>query len=156
MPNPRKSTRLKVVTGTDRAARKPARDPAVRLDKCPSVPATISDDAKPEWKRLAPIAHRLGTLAEADLRAFELLCETLATERQARAEVASAGMTTATADGGLKPHPAVRIMETARAQAAALLANFGLTPRGRQSVNPAPLPSQNDVAEKYLAREFGL
>jgi phage terminase small subunit len=36
------------------------------------------------------------------------------------------------AGDGLKPRPEVRAMATARVQAARLLADFGLTPKGRR------------------------
>jgi P27 family predicted phage terminase small subunit len=108
------------------------------LSKVPLPAAGLSRLAREEWKKLAPVAHRLGTLTEADLRGFALLCEALGIERQAREAVASEGMTTSTADGGLKPHPAVRIMEGARRDAARLLESFGLNPKGRGTVETAP------------------
>ena len=113
-------------------------DPAARLKRPPGPPASLSEGAETEWRRLAPVAQRLGTLTQADLRAFELLCETLATEKVAQLAIAAEGMATATGEGGLKPHPAVRIMETARNQAARLLDAFGLTPKGRATVERAP------------------
>jgi P27 family predicted phage terminase small subunit len=80
----------------------------------------------------------LGTLTEADLRGFELLAETLATEAEARAVVEAQGCATTTAGGGAKSRPEVRVMETARAQAARLLAEFGLTPKGRRELGVLP------------------
>jgi P27 family predicted phage terminase small subunit len=111
---------------------------AARLRKCPPPPARLSKYAREEWSRLAPVAHRLGTLTEADLRGFELLVETLATERTARETVGADGLTVPTADGGSKSHPAVRCMETARNQAARMLESFGLNPKGRGTVETAP------------------
>jgi len=96
----------------------------------------------------------IGRLTGADLRALELLCETLASEGEARAVVAREGFTVPTADGGQKPHPAVRIMETARNQAHRLLADFGLTPKGRQAVDTTPPPDPDnpfaEFAEGYI------
>ena len=46
-------------------------------------------------------------------------------ERRARGVVDREGLTVPTADGGRKGHPAVNVMETARAQAARLLGDFG-------------------------------
>ncbi|BBK33770.1 P27 family predicted phage terminase small subunit [Stella humosa] len=122
---------------------KPARDPAARLEKAPAAPAHLSDRAKVEWRKLAPVAVALGTLTLADLRAFELLAETLATEREARDTITREGMSTPTGDGGLKPHPAVRIMEAARNQACRLLDTFGMTPRGRGNVERAAATTDN-------------
>jgi P27 family predicted phage terminase small subunit len=138
MPNPRRSAALKVISGTDRPDRQAPKPVENLHSAAPKPPKNLSKAAKSEWNRLAPIAHRLGYLADSDLRSFALLCETLATEGIARAEVVAAGMTVSTGTGGLKPHPAIRTMETARAQAARLLEAHGLNPKGRSSVDPAP------------------
>jgi P27 family predicted phage terminase small subunit len=104
-------------------------------------PATLTDYGREEWQRLAPLAIQAGTLTATTARSFELLVETLATERAAREAVAEAGITVSTGRGGLKPHPAVRSMEQARLQAAALLKLFRLDP-GKASVLP-PEPKTN-------------
>ena len=91
--------------------------------KTPKAPSHLGDKAQAEWRRLAPIAFAQGSLTPSDVPAFGLLCETLATE----------GYATKTGAGGAKPHPAVRAMEQARAQAARLLAAFRLTPSSRKN-----------------------
>jgi P27 family predicted phage terminase small subunit len=152
MGRPRKTDTLKRERNTLRPSRKVRPDAAARIKRAPSAPARLSARAAAEWRRLAPVAVKLGTLTPADSRAFELLCETLASEAEARELIAKEGMTTTTDSGGVKPHPAVRVVETARAQAARLLADFGMTPRGRQSVDVTPLPNAAHVspATKYL------
>src|SRR5918997_6578414 len=135
------------------AAPRDARDPTARLDEAPEPPAHLSARAAAEWRRLAPVAAELGSLTEADLRGFELLAETLATEAEARAAVEREGHAVPTAGGGRKPHPAVRVMETARAQAARLLAEFGLTPKGRRGLDPPPRgDEESDFLRSLLAR----
>jgi len=143
MPAHRKSRAAKLLTSTDRPDRRTRAPESGRLNVAPEPPATLSAGAAAEWRELAPAAVWLGTLAGTDLRAFALLTETLATEAAARAELAIGGMTVAMAGdgGGRKSHPAVRIMETARTQATRLLAEFGLTPRGRAGVDTAPMGS---------------
>src|SRR5438874_722997 len=101
------------------------------------MPSNLSDYGRNEWRRLAPSARRIGTLTPSTARSFELLVETLATERSARELVDEAGITVGTSAGGLKPHPAVRTMETARVQAAALLRLFRLDP-GKAAMKAAP------------------
>ena len=103
---------------------KTARDKARRL----AMPTHLTAFAAEEWQRLAPAARRAGTLSTATVRSFELLVETLATERKARELVDRDGITVETGRGGVKPHPAVRTMEAARVQAAALLRLFRLEP----------------------------
>lgn len=107
----------------------------------PSPPASLSTRAREEWRRLAPIAHEAGTLTARSAKVFEILCEVLATERQARELVAVDGIAVKTGRDGVKPHPAVRTMETARAHAAVLLKAFRLEPaRATPGVTPATKP----------------
>src|SRR5437867_275176 len=96
-------------------------------------PPHLSKYALEEWTRLAPVAVHAGTLNECSARSFELLCEILSTERTARELITTAGMTVGSGRGGRKPHPAVRAMETARTQAAALLKLFRFEP-GKSAV----------------------
>jgi P27 family predicted phage terminase small subunit len=148
MPAHRKSSTSKHVTRTTRRDRQPRRDFARRLNRAPVPPESLSQGAKAEWERLAPAAVGIGALTAADLRAFELLCVTLATEAEARAVIDREGLTIVAGTGGRKAHPAVRLAETARAQAAQLLTAFGLTPRGRQSIDPPPPPPS--PADKFF------
>ncbi len=83
----------------------------------------------------APLCVRLGTVREADLPALELLATILATEREACELLDKQGIVSATGAGGLKPHPAMRMAETARGQAIALLDRFGLSPRARKGID---------------------
>lgn len=148
MPAHRKSSISKRLTRTARRDRQPRREFAQRLNRAPMPPQSLSEGAKAEWKRLAPAAVGIGSLTAADLRAFELLCVTLATEAEARAVIDREGLTVVAGSGGRKAHPAVRLAETARAQAAQLLQAFGLTPRGRQSIDPPP-PADSDADEYF-------
>lgn len=111
---------------------------ARRSPRRPSPPATLSPRARGEWDRLAPIAHQAGTLMARSAKAFEILCEVLATERQAREVVADEGITVKTGKNGVKPHPAVRVMEQARAQAAAMMKAFRLEPPKTAGGDPPP------------------
>lgn len=99
-----------------------------RTGRRPAPPASLSTRAREEWRRLATIAHAAGTLTARSAKSFEILCEVLATERQARELVATEGITVKTGRDGVKPHPAVRTMETARAHAAVLMKAFRLEP----------------------------
>jgi P27 family predicted phage terminase small subunit len=149
MPARRISPALKTLRGTAREDRRPKRDFAARLARAPSPPVCLSELAAREWRGLAPAAAALGTLTAADLRAFELLAVTLATEAEAREVLQREGLTVSTADGGRKGHPAIKTIETARAQAARLLEAFGLTPRGRQALDTPPA-EPDPVADKYF------
>jgi P27 family predicted phage terminase small subunit len=116
-------------------AQKPRRKAPVSAPQCPE---TLTESGREEWLQLAPVAHRAGTLTATSARSFELLVETLGTERKARELVDEAGITVSTGRGGVKPHPAVRTMETARVQAAALLKLFRLEPPNPKASRGAP------------------
>jgi P27 family predicted phage terminase small subunit len=138
MARPRKSPALKAVQGTERRDRQLKPEISERLKQAPSPPKHLSPRARTHWRRVAVAAVGLGTLTRADLSVLELLAVTLETEELARETVAREGMTLATESSGGKTHPAVRIMEKARGQAAQLLQRFGLDPRSRQSVDVRP------------------
>ncbi|WP_080429495.1 phage terminase small subunit P27 family [Burkholderia ubonensis] len=143
---PRKSNVTKALAATLRADRLKG-IAAEQLDTAPSPPNCLSSRAVVEWNRVAPLVVSLGLLTVSDLRAFELLTETLATEAQLRETLDREGLTIATGSGGSKAHPALRALSDARAQAARLLDAFGLSPRGRQAIDaPPPLPADNPYA----------
>lgn len=128
MPRPRKLETAK--------PRQQGKQPAAAsvLKETPVAPAHLSAGASKEWAALAPVAISLGTLRPADLRAFELLCDMLATATEAAEIMRKEGMTLSTGSGGTRAHPAASVMKEARGQAARLLAEFGLTPKGRNYV----------------------
>jgi hypothetical protein len=74
---PRKPKHLKLISGTDQPCRrKPDEDVgAPVLEDVPQPPDWLPNaHATREFKRLAPIAMRLGRLTEANVSAFALLC----------------------------------------------------------------------------------
>jgi P27 family predicted phage terminase small subunit len=85
-----------------------------------------------------------------DLRSFQLLCETLAHERELRELLTKEGLLIPGADGNQKAHPALKALETCRAQAHRMLESFGLNPRSRQSVDIAPPPKLGRLASLDL------
>ena len=134
---------LKIVSGTYRRDRSTPKTTLARLERMPTAPKHLSDETRKQWRRLAPAAKEAGTMTASDVIAFELLCRTLATAIEAEQIIADEGATIAAGSGGRKAHPALAMMATARAQATALLAQFGLTPRGRATVAPAPARTGN-------------
>ncbi len=111
------------------------------LTTTPPAPDYLSAAASLEWAKIAPAAVATGTLTDGDLRALALLCECLASESAMREVLGREGVTVATGNDGMKPHPCLRALETARTQAHKLMADFGLTPKSRvgtAGVKPAP------------------
>jgi P27 family predicted phage terminase small subunit len=128
----------KRVRGTSRPDRAPKPSAMQRLDVAPLPPDQLSEGAKAEWSILAPVCVELGVLTGGDLRALELMCEILGTETELRALLKNEGYVIAGAGNNSKGHPAVKLLESTRSQAARMLSEFGLTPKGRQGVDIRP------------------
>jgi P27 family predicted phage terminase small subunit len=140
----RKPDTAKKVAGTFRPDRAKRRPKTKGLAVVPVPPGHLTDSARAEWLKLAPLVTEQRTLAPADLRGFEMLCETLATVTQAQTVIATDGLTIGKEGGTVRAHPAVKIMEAARGQATRLLIEYGLTPRARGHVEPASEATPNN------------
>lgn len=156
MSNPRVPNELKELRGTERADRQ---KPALAGDRLtvPVLPApdTASRGANEEWDDLIPLLVELGTICRADLRAFEQLCETLATQTAPQAVIETEGVLPKTGTGSFKTNPAMRSLETARNQAKVLHTGFGLTPKARSYVSAAPSPAGYDpYSDECLAFRY--
>lgn len=115
-----------------------------------AVPDDLVGPAAAYWGRLAPMLRDAGVYSVGDRDALRVLCRTLARLDQAEADVAAHGMYSTTADGRECVHPAVRIVETATAQARALWQEFGLTPSARSRVRADHGRKTEDPAAKYF------
>ena len=145
-------TSRKQLAGTQRASRAKPTQSHGRIARTPAPPERLSILAIDEWKALAPLLTKAKTLSGSDLRALELLCETLASATEFAEIIRKEGATVAAAGGGTKGHPALQALATARSQARALLTDFGLTPRGRSGVETAPdaESSKKDPGEEFF------
>jgi len=139
-----KNEALKLISGTARRDRQSRSHAGERLVSPPGPPEHLSDRAAAEWRRLARELVEAGSLTGADLRALELLAETLALEAEMRALILAEGATIPAGEGGKKGHPALKLATEARAQAIRLLESFGLTPSSRHRVDRAPPPPADD------------
>ncbi len=131
----RKPDSKKKVAGTFRPDRAKRPTQADGMTVAPSPPEHLTSLAQTEWDRLAPLICEQRTMTQADLRGFELLCETLGTAQLAQDAIARDGLTLGV-QGKVRAHPATKILEAARSQATRLLIEFGLTPRSRAHVEP--------------------
>lgn len=136
MPNYKKAVARKKTAGTYRPDRAKRRPKAKGMAVVPLAPEHLTDGARTEWLRLAPRVCEQRTLTQADLRGFEMLCETLSTTTQAQSLISKDGLTVGEI-GKLRAHPALKTLEAARAAATRLLIEYGLTPRARGHVEPA-------------------
>src|SRR5882724_11921456 len=109
--------------------------PLIRL---PQPPKTLSVNAALAWRECGTRAIELGSLGRADLTALELLARTLASISELEAQLVRDGLII-TSGQVRKTHPALAALDRSRAQARGLLADFGLTPAGRERLrSPGP------------------
>lgn len=110
------------------------------------APAWLDDEAKKEWRRVAPMLGRLGVLTETDADALAAYCEAFTTWKQATARLRQFGMVVKrSTDAGDLPviSPYVKIAHHAMGQMRAFLVEFGMTPSSRARIHtaaPADVP----------------
>jgi P27 family predicted phage terminase small subunit len=145
----RASAQLKAIRGTSRPNRQPTGSAIKRLIEPPPPPEHLSESAKREWSSLAAITVKvgiLGILTECDLRSLELLSESLALESDLRAALREEGLLIEGRTRVVEAHPAMRHLELLRGKCLRMLANFGLDPKSRSSVDMHPQNSESSFA----------
>lgn len=136
---PRKPTQLKVIAGTDRAARRKPHEPTPKRARL-GIPAHLGDRAKLAWPAFVDVLDSMQVLTVADGFALERLCEAYADVRHAQ-ECRPAEMTyeTTNATGGVmhRPNPEYAMLADADRRLAMWIARFGLSPSDRARVSAA-------------------
>lgn len=112
----------------------------------PEPMGELDMEARRVWDRLLPMLLERGVVTRADGLALTCLCRAWSRFAAAEALLAKDGLTTTTALGGIKPHPAVAISNAAWAQIVKGCAMFGINPADRSSVTPAGPPAYDDDA----------
>lgn len=97
-------------------------------------PEFLEGDAAAEWRRLAPVLHRLGLFTEIDGTAFATYCQTWARWREAETAIKKFGMVIKGKGGFPVLSPYVGVANRAMAQMRSLLVEFGMTPSARSRV----------------------
>lgn len=127
-------TSLRVLRGN------PGRRPLNRQEPAPEPghldpPTWLNPLAVEEWKRLAPVLHRLGLLTEIDGQALAGYCQTWARWREAEEKIREFGMVIKGRGGFPIISPFVAVANRAMNQMKAFLIEFGMTPSARSRVN---------------------
>jgi P27 family predicted phage terminase small subunit len=133
-----KPTYLKLVTGNPgkRAINRNEPQPRRQLVRAPDE---LSDDAKVEWKRIAPELYRMGLLTVADRATFAAYCEEWgvfivaqrALAKMAELDPMSGALMIKTEGGTPIQNPLVGTAHRARRAMVAYAAEFGMTPSAR-------------------------
>ncbi|MBA7595530.1 hypothetical protein ES703_02494 [subsurface metagenome] len=142
-----KPTKLKIIEGNPGKRPLNENEP-IPQSIAPECPDWLSDDAKKEWKRLAPELERLGLLTVLDMAAFAGYCQSYAKLKKAEQFIKKHGTTYRLPKKDKKgkiisiyhaPYPEVAIANQCLKHIRAFAAEFGLTPSSRGRIY---LPSE--------------
>ena len=129
-----KPTVVKMLQGNPGKRALPKGEPKPDAGRLPSAPRWLSDEAKREWKRIAPRLHAVGLLTEVDGLALAMLCEAFAQYMAAKTVVDSEGMLLVSEKGNSYQHPAAGLMTQARGELMKWAREFGMTPSARTRI----------------------
>lgn len=149
-----KPTAVKILQGKPGHRPLPANEPRPATGRLPSAPRFLGDEARKEWKRLAPRLHAVGLLTEADHDALALYCETWAMWKRAEEQVRRKGEVVKTTNGNVIQNPYLAIANRAKRDALLLLREFGMTPSARSRVNVGSAADEPSLAD-LLFKEVG-
>jgi P27 family predicted phage terminase small subunit len=145
---PPKPSKLKKLQGTHRKDRAAPRE----LDAKPGVPtmpAWLNAEARAEWKRIVPQLDALKILSDIDGAMLADYCTAHALAVNATKKYQREGLTVKV-NGQLQKHPAVKIAQEARSQAARLAAEFGLSPSSRTRISAPDDESALNAANERM------
>ncbi len=136
-------TALKSVRGTVRKCRLNENEPKPATT-IPATPTFLSDEARQEWDRIAPILERNGILTEIDGAALAAYCQTFADWIEATLKVREEGFLTATTNGNVIQNPMVGVANRLKADLLRFLSEFGMTPASRSKIHAVKGDGQSD------------
>lgn len=121
----------------------------------PEPPPHLDDDAKAEWRRVAPILHALELLTDADLHPLAAYCQAVADFIEATLWIRQNGPSyTVRDDAGkiryMAPVPAVGIKAMAAKQILQFAQQFGLSPSARTRLQTPANEKRGDDMELRL------
>lgn len=119
-------------------------------DRTPGAPRWLSEEGRKAWRKIAPILHGAQLLTDADVMGLGMLCEAFALFMDARDTVAVEGLFIQSERGGVYQHPAVGVMNRARADLLRWAVQFGMTPSARSRIAVSPADETDDLAEWFF------
>lgn len=104
--------------------------------RVPPAPRWLSAGAKREYRRLGKLLLGVGLMTEIDGVALGMLCESLAMYDQAKKVLGEQqlGLIVVSDKGNTYQHPAVGLMNSARADVLRWAREFGMTPSARSRI----------------------
>lgn len=128
-----KPTYLKILNGNPgkRALNKDEPKPERTAPKCPTW---LEEDAKKEWKRIAPKLAKMGLLTTIDMAAFAAYCQAYARWKQAEEALAKHGTVFKTPNGYIQQLPQVALARNYARLMKEFMQQFGMTPSARTAI----------------------
>ena len=113
--------------------------------KIPICPGVLSETARDEWNRLAPILEKMGLISELDMAAFAAYCQAYGRWIEAEEILIEKGNFYKTPNGSIMTSPVLWVANKALEQMHKYLIEFGLTPSAR---------SRLKIGQEYEDKEF--
>lgn len=148
-------THLKLVKGNP--GKRPIRPDTVQPPKRTAPlqpPPEVSGSARAEWKRLAPIVHKLGLLSDLDRAPFAAYCISYGRWRDAEKALRGQDLVVTTATGALIQNPLLGIANRAMREMVRHAVEFGFTPSARARVHDNAPKSARSPAGQAQADTF--
>jgi P27 family predicted phage terminase small subunit len=119
------------------------------LPSVPDPPAHLTELARLEWDRSAPLLRDAGLLSNLDRNQFANYCQAFGRLAEAEELLQKSGLIYRTSTGNLRQSPFLAIINKCMAQIATYAAEFGLTPSSRSRIRVCDSKPDDDFA-RYL------
>ncbi len=149
-----KPTKLKILRGNPGKRRIKTGEPEPK--GVPTCPGCLSADARQEWRRMAPELVRLKLLTSVDRGVFAGYCIAWGIAKAAQAIIAVEGIMAEGAEGGVKRHPAVEILNTALTTMHKFAVEFGFTPSARARLGDWGTDKGGDELDAFAKSKRGV
>lgn len=101
------------------------------LKEAPPAPDWLTEEARAEWERVAPVLVSRQTLTSDNLATLESYTLAIGMVRRSQKQIAQDGETVKTPTGIIRRHPAYQTLFQAQTESRRLAAELGLTPASR-------------------------
>jgi P27 family predicted phage terminase small subunit len=145
-----KPTHLKLVQGTMRKSRRNNREPKP-APGLPTCPQHLSEVARTEWRRIAPLLAEIGLLTAIDRAALAAYCQAYGRWVEAERMIAEHGTLMRSPSGQPVPSPLLRIAHTAMRQMQSILVEFGMSPSARSRIAAGEPAQPRDPFDDLLS-----
>lgn len=153
MGRPKKPTNLKVLEGNRGKRKLPKGEVSYDLSKNPAPPDWLNEEGKALWKRIAPLLVATRCLTDADLPAFEGMCQTWGEYVEFERTLAEDGYVFKTPNGYVQSRPEAVLADKALSRFHRLAARFGLTPADRAGLVLEVKEESENPMESLFARK---